>query len=173
LNRRSTGTTSFNKIRLNVTSLRVDSKSRLILCAISSKLFFSFSFFLAGTKVCPSKEKRKEKKSFVSFSVFPRLGFLIDWITGHDFTFARLVRGHQMVGYGEAGDCYSTANCPQGRFSINLQGTGLRVSPHTSWAGHGHRSSLWINRLEVNDNNILHHQVETFLIVFKLLNFFA
>lgn len=54
-----------------------------------------------------------------------------------------------MVGYGEAGDCYSTANCPQGRFSINLQGTGLRVSPHTSWAGHGHRSSLWINRLEV------------------------
>ncbi|XP_046444849.1 A disintegrin and metalloproteinase with thrombospondin motifs 9-like isoform X3 [Daphnia pulex] len=93
LNRRSTGTTSFNKIRLNVTSLRVDS---------------------------------------------------------HDFTFARLVRGHQMVGYGEAGDCYSTANCPQGRFSINLQGTGLRVSPHTSWAGHGHRSSLWINRLEDN-----------------------
>ncbi|KAI9551632.1 hypothetical protein GHT06_021967 [Daphnia sinensis] len=93
LNRRAAGTTSFNKIRLNVTSLRVDS---------------------------------------------------------HDFTFARLVRGHQMVGYGEAGDCYSTANCPQGRFSINLQGTGLRVSPHTSWAGHGHRSSLWINRLEDN-----------------------
>lgn len=93
LNRRSAGTTSFNKIRLNVTSLRVHS---------------------------------------------------------HDFTFARLVRGHQMVGYGEAGDCYSTANCPQGRFSINLQGTGLRVSPHTSWAGHGHRSSLWINRLEDN-----------------------
>ncbi|XP_045034330.1 A disintegrin and metalloproteinase with thrombospondin motifs 9 isoform X2 [Daphnia magna] len=93
LNRRSAGTTSFNKIRLNVTSLRVHS---------------------------------------------------------HDFTFARLVKGHQMVGYGEAGDCYSTANCPQGRFSINLQGTGLRVSPHTSWAGHGHRSSLWINRLEDN-----------------------
>ena len=54
-----------------------------------------------------------------------------------------------MVGYGEAGDCYSTANCPQGRFSINLQGTGFRVSPHTSWAGHGYRASLWINRLEV------------------------
>lgn len=94
-NRRSTGTTSFSKIRLNVTSLRVD---------------------------------------------------------GHDFTFSRQVKGHLLVGYGEAGDCYSTANCPQGRFSINLQGTGLRVSPHTSWAGHGHRASLWINRLEVYFN---------------------
>jgi hypothetical protein len=135
-------------------------------------IFFLF-FFPCRHKSLSVKGKKKRKKSFVSFSVFSRLGFLIDWITGHDFTFARLVRGHQMVGYGEAGDCYSTANCPQGRFSINLQGTGLRVSPHTSWAGHGHRSSLWINRLEVNDNNILHHQVETFLIVFKLLNFFS
>ena len=69
--------------------------------------------------------------------------------TGQDFSFARSIRGHHMVGYGEAGDCYSTANCPQGRFSINLLGTALRVSPHTSWAGHGNRPSLWINRLEV------------------------
>ena len=71
-------------------------------------------------------------------------------VVGQDFSFARSIRGHHMVGYGEAGDCYSTANCPQGRFSINLQGTALRVSPHTSWAGHGNRPSLWINRLEVN-----------------------
>ena len=52
--------------------------------------------------------------------------------------------------YGEAGDCYSTANCPQGRFSINLIGTGLRVSPYTGWVGQGNQPSLWLQRVSVS-----------------------
>ena len=68
--------------------------------------------------------------------------------SAHDFTFSSRVRG-QFVPYGEAGDCYSTANCPQGRFSINLSGTGLRVSPYAGWVGQGNRPSLWLQRVSV------------------------
>lgn len=54
------------------------------------------------------------------------------------------------IPFGEAGDCYSRANCPQGRFSINLTGTGLRVSMKTVWKSHGPYSSLEVNKLEVS-----------------------
>ena len=33
-------------------------------------------------------------------------------VNSYDFTFARKLHG-EVVPYGEAGDCYSTANCPQ------------------------------------------------------------
>ncbi|CAG0880726.1 unnamed protein product [Cyprideis torosa] len=65
----------------------------------------------------------------------------------HDFTFTRRVHG-RLIPFAEAGDCYSTANCPQGRFSINLSGTGLRVAPHTTWVGKGSKASQRIHRLE-------------------------
>lgn len=70
-------------------------------------------------------------------------------INTHDFTFSTQRRG-QIVPYGEAGDCYSTVNCPQGRFSINLIGTGLRVSPYTGWVGQGNQPSLWLQRISGN-----------------------
>ena len=54
-----------------------------------------------------------------------------------------------MVPYGEAGDCYSLANCPQGRFSINLSGTGLRVADHSTWIGVGNKPSVWLQRIQV------------------------
>ena len=73
----------------------------------------------------------------------------INYISAHDFTFATQRRG-QIVPYGEAGDCYSTVNCPQGRFSINLIGTGLRVSPYTGWVGQGNQPSLWLQRISVS-----------------------
>ena len=73
----------------------------------------------------------------------------INYISAHDFTFSTQRRG-QIVPYGEAGDCYSTVNCPQGRFSINLIGTGLRVSPYTGWVGQGNQPSLWLQRISVS-----------------------
>ena len=72
-----------------------------------------------------------------------------NYISAHDFTFSTQRRG-QIVPYGEAGDCYSTVNCPQGRFSINLIGTGLRVSPYTGWVGQGNQPSLWLQRISVS-----------------------
>ena len=66
----------------------------------------------------------------------------------YDFTFARQVSG-ALVPYGEAGDCYSLANCPQGSFSINLTGTGLRVADHSSWIGVGNKPAVWLQRIQV------------------------
>jgi hypothetical protein len=42
---------------------------------------------------------------------------LVDYLfSAHDFTFSRQIHGEH-VPYGEAGDCYSAANCPQVRLS--------------------------------------------------------
>ena len=60
-----------------------------------------------------------------------------------------------MVPYGEAGDCYSLANCPQGRFSINLSGTGLRVADHSTWIGVGNKPSVWLQRIQVCSPGVL------------------
>ena len=67
----------------------------------------------------------------------------------YDFTFAYAQEGQQ-VAYGEAGDCYSMAQCPQGAFSINLVGTPLKVSDRTTWVGYGNKAAHWINRLDVS-----------------------
>ena len=70
------------------------------------------------------------------------------FISAYDFTFARQIHG-AVVPYGEAGDCYSLANCPQGKFSINLTGTGLKVADHSSWIGVGNKPSVWLQRIQV------------------------
>lgn len=66
----------------------------------------------------------------------------------YDFTFTRQLHG-MVVPYGESGDCYSMANCPQGKFSINLSGTGLRVAPFSGWIGVGNKPSVWLQRIQV------------------------
>lgn len=70
--------------------------------------------------------------------------------SAYDFTFARAVEGRRLVPYGEAGDCYSKAKCPQGGFSINLAGTELAVSSRTTWLSKGSHAAHWINRLDVS-----------------------
>uniref|UniRef100_A0A8C5W4B4 GON domain-containing protein n=1 Tax=Microcebus murinus TaxID=30608 RepID=A0A8C5W4B4_MICMU len=39
--------------------------------------------------------------------------------------------------FATAGDCYSAAKCPQGRFSINLYGTGLSLTESARWISQG------------------------------------
>ncbi|XP_059166444.1 A disintegrin and metalloproteinase with thrombospondin motifs 9-like [Physella acuta] len=51
------------------------------------------------------------------------------------------------VPFATAGDCYSSSNCPQGRFSINLVDTGFIVSVNTTWNLQGNRASQRIWRL--------------------------
>ena len=55
------------------------------------------------------------------------------------------------IPFGSAGDCYSSADCPQGQFSINLSGTGLIVSPNTTWVSQGSHASQRLARLQVKD----------------------
>lgn len=55
-------------------------------------------------------------------------------LSENDYTFS-WTKGAKRVKYGMAGDCYSREHCPQGRFSINLSGTQLKLSPDVTWAG--------------------------------------
>ncbi|XP_046400011.1 A disintegrin and metalloproteinase with thrombospondin motifs 9-like isoform X2 [Ischnura elegans] len=66
-------------------------------------------------------------------------------IDTEDMTFARQIHGTR-VAYGEAGDCYSSLDCPQGRFSINLKGTGLRVHSSMEWEGRGSGAAVHVSR---------------------------
>uniref|UniRef100_A0A9J2P3P8 Peptidase M12B domain-containing protein n=1 Tax=Ascaris lumbricoides TaxID=6252 RepID=A0A9J2P3P8_ASCLU len=66
-----------------------------------------------------------------------------------DHTFAKTEFGID-VPYGTAGDCYSAVDCPQGRFEIDLRGTGLRVVDDLRWIDQGHRTS---SRIERSENN--------------------
>ncbi|KAI5700859.1 hypothetical protein M8J76_005893 [Diaphorina citri] len=66
-----------------------------------------------------------------------------------DFTFSRQRQG-QPQAYGEAGDCYSRVKCPQGRFSIDLTGTGFMISAQTTWVSHGPSASMVFNKLDGN-----------------------
>uniref|UniRef100_A0A8C9T5B8 ADAM metallopeptidase with thrombospondin type 1 motif 20 n=1 Tax=Scleropages formosus TaxID=113540 RepID=A0A8C9T5B8_SCLFO len=52
------------------------------------------------------------------------------------------------VPFATAGDCYSAAKCPQGQFSINLSGTGLKVSEESKWTSRGHYVTAKVHRSE-------------------------
>ncbi|XP_070193825.1 A disintegrin and metalloproteinase with thrombospondin motifs 9-like [Littorina saxatilis] len=57
------------------------------------------------------------------------------------------VHGGKFIPFGTAGDCYSSNTCPQGKFSINLVGTGFIVSINTTWMLQGNRATQQIWRL--------------------------
>ncbi|KAL1394346.1 hypothetical protein pipiens_003080, partial [Culex pipiens pipiens] len=59
-------------------------------------------------------------------------------------------RSGQPQAFGSAGDCYSnTGLCPQGDFSINLEGTPFRIRPRTQWETKGQNAVIhFLIRLE-------------------------
>lgn len=62
-----------------------------------------------------------------------------------DFRFTRTT-GNRPQTFGSAGDCYSnTAQCPQGHFSINFEGTRFRISPRVKWESRGKNSTMIFN----------------------------
>jgi hypothetical protein len=71
-------------------------------------------------------------------------------LKANDFRFAETRDGGWQIAYGEAGDCYSVVDCPQGQFKINLKGTGLSVSPKTRWLVQGNKATKQIERLDVS-----------------------
>ncbi|XP_050542210.1 A disintegrin and metalloproteinase with thrombospondin motifs 20-like isoform X1 [Daktulosphaira vitifoliae] len=72
-------------------------------------------------------------------------------IESRDFTFAKQIHG-RFVPYGEAGDCYSKfkSGCPQGKFSIDLNGTGMKISQNVMWIKRGLDTSSRVNKNEDN-----------------------
>jgi hypothetical protein len=67
----------------------------------------------------------------------------------NDYTFS-WTKGMKRVEYGKAGDCYSLINCPQGRFSIDLRGTALRLSPEVTWVSEASNAFLSLNKIVSN-----------------------
>ncbi|XP_051651320.1 A disintegrin and metalloproteinase with thrombospondin motifs 20 isoform X1 [Manacus candei] len=81
------------------------------------------------------------------FTVFSKIRFDVAsmQIKTTDFLFARTILG-RAVPFATAGDCYSAARCPQGQFSINLTGTGLRLSSTVRWIAQGNYATADIHK---------------------------
>ncbi|KAE8612598.1 hypothetical protein XENTR_v10012910 [Xenopus tropicalis] len=103
-----------------------------------------YGYRLQNPTECPYNGSRREdcqcKKDYTAagFSTFSkvRLDVVTLQIITTDLHFARTQDGRP-VPFATAGDCYSAAKCPQGRFSINLLGTGLSISETAKWMSQG------------------------------------
>ncbi|ELK08453.1 A disintegrin and metalloproteinase with thrombospondin motif 20 [Pteropus alecto] len=69
----------------------------------------------------------------------------IYYLLATDLLFAKTIFG-KAVPFATAGDCYSAARCPQGQFSINLAGTGMKISSTARWLAQGSYASVIIHR---------------------------
>ncbi|XP_012865822.1 PREDICTED: A disintegrin and metalloproteinase with thrombospondin motifs 9 [Dipodomys ordii] len=93
---------------------------------------------------CPYNGSRRDdcqcRKDYTAagFSSFQKIRIDLSsmQIITTDLQFARTSEGHP-VPFATAGDCYSAAKCPQGRFSINLYGTGLSLTDSARWLSQG------------------------------------
>nr|XP_034962630.1 A disintegrin and metalloproteinase with thrombospondin motifs 9 isoform X4 [Zootoca vivipara] len=103
-----------------------------------------YSYRLHNPTECPYNGSRREdcqcRKDYTAagFSAFSkvRLDLNTMQIITTDLQFAQTLDGRP-VPFATAGDCYSAAKCPQGRFSINLSGTGLSVTQTSKWLSQG------------------------------------
>ncbi|XP_053576979.1 A disintegrin and metalloproteinase with thrombospondin motifs 9 [Bombina bombina] len=103
-----------------------------------------YGYRLHNPTECPYNGSRREdcqcRKDYTAagFSAFSKVRLDLDtWqIITTDLQFAQTHDGRP-VPFATAGDCYSAAKCPQGRFSINLSGTGLLISEATKWISQG------------------------------------
>jgi len=110
---------------------------------------------LRNAWACPSNGSHVEecdcededyKLSGGSYFTKVRLDLSAMRIIAEDKQFAS-TRGLNPPPYGTAGDCYSAqGNCPQGRFSINLKETGVRLTPKVMWGSTGQAYSQIIYR---------------------------
>ncbi|KAM4651989.1 A disintegrin and metalloproteinase with thrombospondin motifs 9 [Discoglossus pictus] len=103
-----------------------------------------YGYRLNNPTECPYNGSRREdcqcRKDYTAagFSTFSkvRLDLTTFQIITTDFLFAQTHDGRP-VPFATAGDCYSAVKCPQGRFSINLSGTGFSISEATKWMSQG------------------------------------
>ncbi|KAL1425853.1 hypothetical protein MTO96_018835 [Rhipicephalus appendiculatus] len=104
---------------------------------------------------CPFGGARVDKCDCIddypaSLTTFSKVSFNITTLSvnRHDFTYSRTLHGVPAAVAG-AGDCYSRAQCAQGRFSLSLAGTDFTVSPVTEWVTQGSHTYHSIRRLQV------------------------
>ncbi|XP_067397827.1 A disintegrin and metalloproteinase with thrombospondin motifs 9 isoform X1 [Emydura macquarii macquarii] len=112
-----------------------------------------YGYRLHNPTECPYNGSRREdcqcRKDYTAagFSAFSkvRLDLNTMQIITTDLQFARTHDGRP-VPYATAGDCYSAAKCPQGRFSIDLSGTGFSLTETAKWISQGNYGVLEIQK---------------------------
>ncbi|KAK8783304.1 hypothetical protein V5799_010331 [Amblyomma americanum] len=84
-----------------------------------------------------------------ALTTFSKISFNITTlqVDRNDFTFSRTLHGTPTA-VGGSGDCYSRAQCAQGRFSLSLAGTDFTVSPVTEWVTQGSHTYHNVRRLQ-------------------------
>ncbi|KAM7423138.1 hypothetical protein PAMA_010928 [Pampus argenteus] len=103
-----------------------------------------FGFRLNDPTQCPANSSRREdcdcRRDYTAAGITTFSKVRLDLnkmnIITTDWQFA-FTREGKRIPFATAGDCYSAAHCPQGRFSINLSGTGFKVAEDTSWITQG------------------------------------
>uniref|UniRef100_A0A8C1KEH8 ADAM metallopeptidase with thrombospondin type 1 motif, 9 n=1 Tax=Cyprinus carpio TaxID=7962 RepID=A0A8C1KEH8_CYPCA len=113
-----------------------------------------FGYRLMDPTQCPSNLSRREdcqcRRDYTAagLSTFTRVRMDLGTMTiiTTDWKFAFVHEGHR-VPFATAGDCYSAARCPQGRFRINLSGTGFKVTESTRWISQGNYATADIHRM--------------------------
>ncbi|XP_029103687.1 A disintegrin and metalloproteinase with thrombospondin motifs 9 isoform X2 [Scleropages formosus] len=133
-------------VKIYCAGMQSDSPKEYITLAAGETENFSevYAFRLTNPTECPYNGSRREdcpcRRDYTAagLSVFSkvRLDLHKMQIVTTDWQFAFTHEGHQ-VPFATAGDCYSATRCPQGRFSINLSGTGFIVAEDTKWVSQG------------------------------------
>ncbi|XP_069759188.1 A disintegrin and metalloproteinase with thrombospondin motifs 20-like isoform X2 [Narcine bancroftii] len=112
-----------------------------------------YGYRLRNPYECPYEGKRRKDCSChrdyraAGYTVFHKVRFDISsmQIIITDLEFAWTVHGRP-VPFATAGDCYSAAKCPQGRFSMNLSWTGLKVAEASKWVAQGNYATVNVHR---------------------------
>ncbi|XP_011366634.1 A disintegrin and metalloproteinase with thrombospondin motifs 20 [Pteropus vampyrus] len=112
-----------------------------------------YGFRLQNPYECPFNGSRRQdcecKNDYLAagHTVFSkiRIDLTSMQIKTTDLLFAKTIFG-KAVPFATAGDCYSAARCPQGQFSINLAGTGMKISSTARWLAQGSYASVVIHR---------------------------
>ncbi|XP_020312119.1 A disintegrin and metalloproteinase with thrombospondin motifs 20 isoform X1 [Oncorhynchus kisutch] len=114
-----------------------------------------YGYRLLNPFECPYNGSRRQDcdcrndYSAVGYTLFHKVRLDISSlrIMTTDLQFSQTLLGRP-VPFATAGDCYSAAKCPQGQFSINLIGTGLKVAETTKWTSQGNYVSVKVHRSE-------------------------
>ncbi|KFO26140.1 A disintegrin and metalloproteinase with thrombospondin motifs 20 [Fukomys damarensis] len=112
-----------------------------------------YGFRLQNPYECPFNGSRRKdckcKNDYLAagYTVFSkiRIDLTSMQVKTTDLLFSQTLVG-QAVPFATAGDCYSAARCPQGQFSINLAGTGMKISSTAKWLAQGRYASVTIHR---------------------------
>ncbi|XP_032029641.1 A disintegrin and metalloproteinase with thrombospondin motifs 20 [Hylobates moloch] len=114
-----------------------------------------YAFRLKNPYQCPFNGSRREDCECdnghlaAGYTVFSkiRIDLTSMQIRTTDLLFSKTIFGNA-VPFATAGDCYSAFRCPQGQFSINLVGTGMKISSTAKWLAQGSYTSVSIQRSE-------------------------